>query len=361
MSGAVDVVNTAAEAESLRFPPLLVIDTVTAFLDKAGLGTGPVTWDRIGEGQSNVTFRIRREGADLVLRRGPRPPLPPSTHDMGREAAVQRALASQGFAVPNIVAECNDESVLGVPFYLMEFLEGDVITDELPARFDSLAGRRGISEQTVDTLVALHQLDVTSGPLASLGKPEGYLERQVTRFISLSKRNATRELPGFERIGLWLADHLPQSQRSSVVHGDFRIGNLMFGSSQEPRVSAVLDWEMATLGDPLADLGYLTATYAEPGEPGSLMELTSVTRGTGFLRRDELVERYCEQLPLDTAALPWYQTLALWKAAVFTEAIYGRWLAGERNDADEFGESLREGVPALLEAAERFAGDLSGS
>jgi aminoglycoside phosphotransferase (APT) family kinase protein len=255
-----EVVATRAEADKLASPPLLILDAVTAFLDEHNLGSGPLSWAQIGDGQSNVTYRIQRGSDVFVLRRGPRPPLPPSTHDMVREARIQQLLKSRGVPVPEILAVCGDESILGVPFYVMSYLDGLVITNTIPAALDSAEQRLATSNAVVDTLVKLHSVDVAEGDLASFGRPDGYLRRQVERFSALWDINTTRSLPDVGLLGGWLADNLPDSQQAAVLHGDYRPGNLMFHRSAPARVAAVLDWEMAAVGDPLADLGYLTAT-----------------------------------------------------------------------------------------------------
>ncbi|MFF7848063.1 phosphotransferase family protein [Streptomyces sp. NPDC007910] len=352
----VEVVASWNRASHLDSPPLLVLDAVTGFLDRHGIGSGPLAWQRIGDGQSNITYLIERGNESVVLRRGPRPPLPKSTHDMRREARVQKILGEHGVPVPEIIAVCEDESLLGVPFYLMSRLDGTVITDTVPPHLSSSEQRRATSEAVVDTLVTLHGIDVTRGELASLGLPEGYLRRQVDRFSGLWEVNTTRSLPAVERIGDWLARNLPTSQAASVVHGDYRMGNLMFAPEAPARVLGILDWEMATLGDPLADLGYLTATYSEAGNPATPLELTRVTRSPGYLTRRQLAERYQSRTGLDLTPLPWYQTLALWKAAIFCEAIYTRWQRGERPHDTSFGPSLETGVPRLLERAGHYAG-----
>lgn len=350
----VEVVATSAEAAALNSPPLLVLDRLSLYLDAEGIGAGPLSWSRIGDGQSNVTYLIDRCGSRVVLRRGPRPPLPRSTHDMVREASIQRELGSVGVAVPTIVAVCEDPGVLGVPFYLMEYLDGVIITDRAPAELDSAEQRRATSEALIDTLIDLHAVDVTKQELAKLGRPDGYLTRQISRFTSLWDLDPARDLPDVHRLSRWLSENQPLTQHQSVVHGDYRLGNVMFGYTTPASVLAVLDWEMATIGDPLADLGYLTATYPEPGSVQTVMELTTATRRPGYLSRAQLVERYASRSGLDVSALPWYQVLALWKAAVFCEAIYRRWRNGER-PADQFGPLLEEGVPALLVAASDFA------
>ncbi|MFG3097991.1 phosphotransferase family protein [Streptomyces sp. NPDC048202] len=320
------------------------------------MGSGPIAWQRIGDGHSNVTYLIERGDSSVVLRRGPRPPLPKSTHDMVREARIQSILGRHGVPVPEIIAVCEDESLLGVPFYVMSRLDGTVITDTIPPHLSSPAQRVATSEAVVDVLVALHGIDVTEGELASLGFPEGYLRRQVDRFRGLWEVNTTRSLPAVERIGDWLGRNLPTSPTASVVHGDYRMGNLMFAPEAPARVLGVLDWEMATLGDPLADLGYLTATYSEAGSPATPLELTRVTRSPGYLTQRQLAERYQSRTGLDLTALPWYQALALWKAAIFSEAIYTRWQRGERPHDTSFGPSLEAGVPRLLERAGQYAG-----
>jgi aminoglycoside phosphotransferase (APT) family kinase protein len=350
-----DVVASLAEGEIPSFPPLLVVDRVTGFLDKHGLGQGPLAWQRIGDGQSNITFRIHRGGLDLVLRRGPRPPLPPSTHDMLREARIQNLLRPHGVAVPEVLAVCDDPSVLGVPFYVMEWLDGAVITDEVPPALDTVEQRRATSRAVVETLVRLHSVDVSGEPLNGLGRPDGFLERQVRRFADLWEGNTTRVLPEVERLAGWLTDNLPASQGPSVVHGDYRLGNLMYGREAPATPLALLDWEMATLGDPLTDLGYLTATWSDPGSTPHALRLSPVTDGDGFMRSEELALTYAESTGADLTALAWYQTLALWKGAVFCEAIYTRWLRGERPDDVRFGPSLATGVPDLLAAAQETA------
>lgn len=352
-SDGVEVAATAQDAEDWPLAPLLVLDNLGAYLDRINQGTGPIRWERIGDGHSNITYRLQRKGVDLVLRRGPRPPFPRSAHDMVREARIQTILGGQGLPTPQIIDVCEDDSVLGVPFYLMTWLDGTVVTDSVPTALNSPADRRNISRSAIDALVRVHSLPIDEA-LGSFGRPDGYLRRQIERFSSLWEINTTRALPEVARLGDWLLTNLPATQRHAVVHGDFRIGNLMFASDTPARVTAILDWEMATVGDPLADLGYFTATYADPHSPATPMELTPVTREEGFLTRTELVDRYVAETSLDVSNLPWYQCLALWKASVFCEAIYTRYLRGER-PGDTVGPALKEGIPAMLELAHDLA------
>jgi aminoglycoside phosphotransferase (APT) family kinase protein len=348
-----DIVATAAEAEGLAKPPLLVLDRVRGFLDERGLGSGAVRARRIGEGGgSNFTFLLERDDGRFVLRRPPRPPLPPSAHDVVREARLQLALREAGFGrLPTIVAVCDDESLLGVPFYVMEELDALVLTDELPTGLEREVARRALGLDLVDALVEIHAADVTAPALAAFARPGSYNERQVRRFTQLWEINRTRELPQVEEVGERLAAALPEQLPATVVHGDFRLGNTMVARDEPTRVLAVLDWEMGAIGDPRADLGYLLATYSEPGGPPNPLGTSPVTALPGFPSRAELVERYVAASGRDVEPLAWFESLALWKAAVFCEAIFGRYVRGELGAEDERAARFEQGVPYLADAA----------
>ncbi|WP_084103416.1 phosphotransferase family protein [Demequina sp. NBRC 110056] len=343
----VDVVRTRHDADPER-PPLLVVDALTAYLDRRGLDGGDLAWRRIGDGQANVTYELRRGPHRVVLRRGPRPPFPPSAHDMVREARIVGTVGAHGVPAARVVAVCDDADVIGSPFYLMDFVDGHVVTDALPPGFDTGRARGELVLTAVDALAALHAVPL-EGDVATLGRPEGYLERQIRRFRELWPLNTRRELPEMDRLATRLAATKPDATSGrAIVHGDYRIGNLMYAAPD--RLAAILDWEMATLGDPLADLGYLLATYSDPAWPSTVMDLTPVTAGPGFPSREELAARYASRSSLPIDALAWYEALALWKAAVFCEAMLTRWRAGER-PGDTFAPTLVEGVPALAAAA----------
>jgi len=252
--------------------------------------------------------------------------------------------------VPTTYAMCQDNSVIGAPFYVMERCVGDVIVTQLPERLDDEAARRGISEELVDALVEIHAVDWEACGLADYGKPTGYLDRQLRRFGGLWEHNKTRELPPVQEVGEWLAANKPESPPATIVHGDYRLGNTMFASDAPARLIAIFDWEMATIGDPLADIGYLTATWSERGaEQRTMFDMMSVTHGEGFMKRDELVLRYEERTGRSMSDLRWYQALALWKAAVFMEGNYKRSVAGTTDDP--YLKLFDEGVPMLAEAA----------
>ncbi|QEC48733.1 phosphotransferase family protein [Baekduia soli] len=347
-----DVVEHHEDAAGAARPPLLVIEPLRAFLDAHGLGSGPVHARPIGDGHSNPTFVLTREGAEVVLRRPPRPPLPPSSHDVLRESRVIGALAGRA-PVPAILATCEDPAVIGAPFFLMERMAGHVLTDAVP---ESLAGGEGaIADALVDALVGLHAVDWRACGLQGFGRPAGYLARQVRRFEGLWELSRTRDLPVFGRLATWLGDHLPESPATTIVHGDYRLGNTMYAPQAPPRVVAILDWEMSTLGDPLADVGYLCAFWVQPDDPPLRMfDLSTVTRSGGFPTRAELVARYHERSGRSTGAIAWYQTLALWKLAVAMEGIHRRAVQGGSDDP--YLAAFADGVPELLERAAATAG-----
>jgi aminoglycoside phosphotransferase (APT) family kinase protein len=349
-----DVVRTAAEGADMELEPLLVLEPLAEFLDAAELGAGPIEPRVIGDGHSNVTYLLRRGEERLVLRRPPRGPLPPSAHDVLREARLLGALAPLGFRVPEVLATCEDETVIGAPFYVMPFVEGHVLTEALPDQLGADRGPRRIAEELVDCLVELHAIDFEAAGLVDFGRADGYLERQLKRFSGLLELNATRPLPDLERVAEWLAANLPDSPTPTLVHGDYRLGNVMYAPA-EPRLVAVLDWEMATIGDPLADLGYMTAMWAQTEDPHNAVgDLSSITRLPGFPDRDFLAQRYAIATGLSVDALPWYQVLAIWKAAIFLEGSYKRFNDGTTSDA--YFARLGEGVETLGRLATEQAG-----
>jgi len=351
-----DVVARFEEVPSGARPPLVVTEPLARFMDDHGLGQGELAARPIGEGHSNVTYLVEREGVEpLVLRRPPRPPIPPSAHDVLREARLLQALAGTPARTPKVVAVCESEQVIGAPFYLMERIEGEVIVDRLPAGLDNPEQRRRIGEELIDALVEIHGVDWRGAGLEGFGKPTGYLERQVRRFGSLWEINRTRELPEVEWVGRWLDEQLPDSPPATVVHGDYRLGNTVFAPTRPARLVAVLDWEMATIGDPLADLGYLCMMWSQEGDPEVALRahLAQVTRQPGFPTREQLLERYERGSGRSMRNLRWYVTLAIWKSVVFMEGNYKRALAGATDDP--YLKAFGEGVVELARLAKRVA------
>ena len=348
-----DVVRNHAEGEANEREPLLVLDPLVAFLDAHGLGSGEVEVTPVGEGHSNVTYALRREGANVVLRRPPRGPLPPSAHDVLREARVLSALAGRA-RVPAVLAVCDDESVIGAPFYVMERVEGHVVTSSVPPELDRPEDRRRIGEELVDALVEVHAVDWRDAGLEGFGKPTGYLERQLRRFLGPVGAQPHARDPGGRVRGEWLKENLPESGPATVVHGDYRLGNTMMAPDAPARLVAIFDWEMATIGDPLADLGYLCTLWVDRHDPtGGLFELSGVTREEGFPLRDELVARYEERSGRSMTDIRWYRTLALWKSIVFMEGNYKRAVSGATDDP--YLKGFGEGVIQLARRAEALA------
>jgi aminoglycoside phosphotransferase (APT) family kinase protein len=342
-----DVVRTHQEAAANSREPLLVLEPLAEFLAANGLeAPAGLSATPIGDGHSNVTFIL---STGVVVRRPPRGPLPPSAHDVLREARLLRALERTPVRVPEVLAVCDDPEVIGAPFYVMERVDGEVITDTLPSALDDPPERVRIADQLVDALVELHGVDWMAVGLEGFGKPTGYLERQLRRFNGLWEHNKTRELPEVEEVGRWLAANLPQSPPATVVHGDYRLGNTMFAAAAPARLVAIFDWEMATIGDPLADLGYMVMHWTQTDDPPSKFNLHNVTRLEGFPTREQLVARYEERSGRSMRALDWYVTLALWKAVVFMEGNYKRAVAGSTDDP--YLRSFGDGVVEIAQRA----------
>src|SRR3954471_7500874 len=301
------IVDTPEEAAALDLPPLLVRRPLEAHLDAHGLGSGPIEAEPVGEGHSNVTYLVRRGGTELVLRRPPRPPLPPSAHDVLREARLLHAVQDADVRTPRVLLTCDDESVIGAPFYVMERVEGDVITSELPPALDNEEERRRVAEELIDALVEVHAVDWRACGLEGYGKPTGYLDRQLRRFGGLWEHNRTRELPVLDRVTAWLAEHKPESGDATIVHGDYRLGNTMFAPGPPARLAAIFDWELATIGDPLADVGYLVPPWSQAHHPDdALPGLSAATRRPGFPTREQLIARYEERSGRSMSDVRWY-------------------------------------------------------
>jgi aminoglycoside phosphotransferase (APT) family kinase protein len=349
------IVDTPEEAAALELPPLLVRRPLEAFLDERGIGSGAIEATTIGEGHSNITYLIAREdGTEVVLRRPPRPPLPPSAHDVLREATLLAAVGPAGIRTPKVLATCDDDSIIGGPFYVMEKVDGHVMTTSIPEELDTPEQRRRIADELIDALVEVHAVDWQACGLEGFGKPQGYLERQLRRFGGLWEVNKTREIPDVDEVARWLAEHRPEQQAATIVHGDYRLGNTMYAHGAPARLVSIFDWELATIGDPLADLGYLTATYPQPGEPADgIYALAAVTQREGFPPRDQLIARYEERSGRPMRDLRWYQTLALWKSCIFLEGSYKRLLAGTTDDP--WYETFRTMIPELAARAKRVA------
>lgn len=348
---APDVAERWRDVDAGARPPLIVREPLRRLLDAAGLGAGEaLEAEPIGDGHSNVTYLLRRGPLRLVLRRPPRPPFPAGAHDVVREAGLLQRLTAAGVRAPRVLTVCDDADVIGAPFYVMEHIDGLVVAERVPEAYALPAARRRLAFELVDALVELHAVDATAPALAEIGRPDGYLARQLRRFGAILAAQRTRPLPELDAVADWLAKRLPASADMTLVHGDFRLGNAIYSADEQPRLLALLDWEMATRGDPLADVGYLCATWAQPGDRDNpMLDLSAATRAPGFPDRDELRERYARGSGRDLDGLGWYEVLALWKSAIFLESSYRRYRDGTTDD--DYFARLGDGVPALAQAA----------
>jgi aminoglycoside phosphotransferase (APT) family kinase protein len=343
-----DIVETHDEGAANQREPLLVLGPLREFLAAHGLeAPADLSAAPFTEGHSNVTFGL---STGVVLRRPPRGPLPPSAHDVLREARLLQALEATEVRTPRVLAVGRDEAVIGAPFYVMEQMHGHVITEVIPDELDNPKQRGLIADELIDALVELHAVDWTELGLDGFGKPTGYLERQLRRFNGLWEHNRTREIPEFEQVAEWLAANLPQSPPATIVHGDYRLGNTMMAAGAPARLVAIFDWEMATIGDPLADIGYMMLHWRQADDADdSKFNLQSVTAQPGFPTRQELVARYEERSGRSMQALDWYVTLALWKAVAFMEGNYKRAMSGSTDDP--YLRTFGDGVVELAQRA----------
>jgi aminoglycoside phosphotransferase (APT) family kinase protein len=311
--------------------------------------------ERIMVGHSNLTFIVRRGPAQWVLRRPPRGELLPTSHDVGREYRVTKALWGSAVPVPRPLLYCDDPGVIGAPFYLMEKVEGGAIREALPPSFAlDPASRGALAERLIDTLADIHLLDWRALGLEGLGKPAGYLERQVKRWSGQLMGAWNREIPELLQAGVWLSEHVPESPPATLVHGDYRLDNLMVLPDPPARVTAVVDWEMATLGDPLADLGYLLTFWRQRDDPPAEFhdDAWRLSEMSGFPSRAWLIERYAERTGISVRNLNFYQVLAVWKLAILLEGSFKRFKEGMADDP--WFASLETGVPALGRRALRM-------
>lgn len=338
--------------------PLVDPDRLRTWLDAAGIAVGePLAVGRITTGHSNEVFLVERGDRRLVLRRPPRTPLSPTAHDMAREYRLLTAFVEHGAAVPvpKPVALCTDPDVIGAPFYLMERLEGVVVRDALPDAFTADdAAPAAFAHALVDLIAATHAFDWRAGGLDGFGKPDGYLDRQVPRWLGQLERYKTREIPEVEEAGRWLAAHTPPMQDPTVIHGDYKLDNVMFHARLPVAPVAVLDWEQATIGDPLVDLGWLLGLWLDDGEQASFFGGGNVALfGHGLVpSRADLADRYAAATGRDLTNLAFYCVLGLFKLACVMEGSYARFTAGTSDDA--MFAFLETGVPGLARRALEF-------
>lgn len=304
------------------------------WMDAEGLGRGPIENARpLAGGTQNILLAFERGGGSFVLRRPPLHKRANSDETMRREARVLRAIAGSDVPHPALIAACADPDVIGASFYLMEPVDGFNPTTGLPGRYASQPEwrhRAGLS--MVDAIAALGRIDHDAVGLGDFGKPDGFLERQVARWRSQLESYRSfdgypgPEIPGLDEVAAWLETNRPRAWRPGILHGDFHLANVMF-APDAPRLAAVVDWELATIGDPLLDLGWMLATW--PDRDGTEIGAIGVTPWDGFPRPEELVERYGAGSDRDLSCLDWYVVLACYKLGIILEGTYARAFAGK--------------------------------
>jgi aminoglycoside phosphotransferase (APT) family kinase protein len=313
----------------------------------------PLRFERIAGGHSNLTYRvIDAAGESWALRRPPLGKRLGSAHDMGREHKVVSALGGTEIPVAPVVGLCEDESVNGAPFYVMEFVEGPILRGLAEAEtFPDEGDRRAIGERVADTLVQIHAVDPDAAGLGDLGRKEDYVARQLRRWKGQWEKSKTRELEPIDRVHEALSARIPEQGPATIVHGDYRLDNMILTESGE--VAAVVDWELCTLGDPLADVGLLMVYWPERGEDAIALGMPA-NLAPGFPTREELTARYAERSGRDLSELDFYVALGYWKLAIILEGVYARYTAGGYGKVNEGVEAFARLVERLADEAERI-------
>jgi aminoglycoside phosphotransferase (APT) family kinase protein len=328
---------------------------LASWMDAQGLGAGPLeNVQRLAGGTQNILLKYSRDGRSFVLRRPPPVLRANSNETMRREARVLAALKGTNVPHPELIAACPDEAVLGAAFYLMEPIDGYNATTGLPEPFASSPDlRRQMGLSLVDGIAALGAQDYVALGLTGLGKPDNYLERQVSRwkaqlesYAEFREWDGLKDLPDIDGVSRWLEEHRPRTFSPGIIHGDYHLANVMY-RFDAPRLAAIVDWELTTIGDPLLDLGWLLATWPE-GNSGTV----SVTPWEGFPSADELVAHYAKQTTRDLTHVHWYGVLACYKLGIILEGTYARACAGKAPKAT--GDQLHASTIGLLERANRW-------
>ncbi|WP_042351359.1 phosphotransferase family protein [Bacillus massiliigorillae] len=297
----------------------------------------PLDIRQFGKGASNLTYLLRKGDWEAVLRRPPNGPVAPKAHDMEREYKLLKKIHAVFPLAPEPYVFCDDKTIIGSPFLLMERRKGLVLDTEFPASHTPTPEIcRKISETMVDRLVELHQIDYETAGLQDLGYPTGFMERQVNGWIGRYQRAKTAEIEGVEELMKWLVDHVPTSQKATIIHYDYKLNNVMFDYDDLSKMIGVFDWEMTTIGDPLADLGCAMSYWAQEDDPDVLKsrgKKPPVTILPGFMTRDQFIEAYAKKSGRDVSQIDFYLTFAYFKLAVIVQQIYFRWKKGQTSDA----------------------------
>jgi aminoglycoside phosphotransferase (APT) family kinase protein len=329
-----------------------VTDWFEANIDGA---QGPLTFDLIAGGHSNLTYGVTDgNGKHFVLRRPPMGHLLASAHDMGREHKIISALGPTNVPVAPALGLCTDDDVNGAPFYVMAFVDGLVLRDAAAANSITSDARRAASHSIADTLAKIHAVDPDAVGLGDLGKKEDYIPRQLKRWYGQWEKSKTRELPLVDEIHDALLTRVPEQGAAAIVHGDYRLDNCMTDSNGE--VIAVLDWEICTLGDPLADVGLLMVYWTEADDAAPML-LTAPTAQEGFLSRKEVLDRYAEQSDRDLSQIDYYTAFGYWKLACIVEGVYARYIGGAMGSTDP---KAFEGFKVQVERCAQQAAEAMG-
>ncbi|NRQ39832.1 phosphotransferase family protein [Nonomuraea sp. NN258] len=310
----------------------------------------------ISGGKSNLTYLVECEGRRLVLRRPPLGHVLPTAHDMRREWRVISALAPTPVPVPEPIAFCADEDVIGAPFYLMGHVDGAAVRTRAELGDPGPEPTRRLSERLAEVLAAIHDVDYREVGLADFGRPEGYLTRQLDRWCQQWERSKTADLPEYDRLVARLRERLPAVSESTLVHGDYRLDNTLVRLDPEPEIAAVVDWEMSTLGDPLADLGLTLTYWQEPGdtERAGIPVAGDATVAPGFLNATEFAAHYAKASGRDISDLGFYVAFGNFKLAVIVEGIHARYRQGKT--VGEGFDRIGAAVPTLISRAHRILG-----
>src|SRR5215216_3637220 len=308
-------------------------------------------------GASNLTYLLKIGDWEGVLRRPPFGPVPPKAHDMGRESRILSRLHGAYPLAPKPYFFCEDESVIGAPFYVMERRRGVVVDDEFPVGVEPTRELcQGISRAVADTLAELHAVDPDEAGLGDLGRPEGFLERQLEGWISRYEKARTDEIGEVGPLTDWLVKGVPESTEPTIIHNDYKLNNLVLDPDDLTEVRAVLDWEMATVGDPLFDLAVSLSYWTEPGDSQELKDVKPTVVSTpGFWTRKEFIDYYAEKSGRDLSNMPWYMVFGYFKLAVIIQQIYARWHKGQTKDERfaNFDERVRRVILHAHELAQR--------
>jgi len=287
----------------------------------------PLRFERIPGGHSNLTFRVvDAAGRQYVLRRPPLGSVLESAHDVARECRILAALLPTDVPVPPVRALCTDPGVNGAPFYVMDFVVGSVLHDSSAGRSVPEAARRALGFELIDVLARIHAVSLDATGLVSLGRREDYIARQLRRWSRQYEAARVRDLPALTRAGALLQSAIPFQKEATLVHGDYRLGNCIVAG--EPRIAAVLDWELCTLGEPLADLGYLLNTWLAPAEIDPALGDLSPSAAGGFPSREELTAHYAAATGRDVSHIDYYRAFSYWRSAAINEGVYARYLNG---------------------------------